>query len=313
MRRFVGGKWLAGLLVLAASILLALGALAQDSVYVIQADKLDMTKLNDSDYVEENLSAATQYIRVTYALSGASQVKLSVVRADTGTVVLQKNYGQKSGLFKSDDIYLKYSGSGTVAYTITLSVNNTNYTFPFYRKLMVLKNNTACTFGVRIKSLDKSLTDAWTMATPLDLEAIAATPGGTQRINLCASNMYVIGTVSVRIRDGVLRVSMQLEDEEDGKFEIADQHLYLITSPAQWDTLDPKRTALPEYEIGVDIPLSEELSGVRYVVLYLPMKLTYDPNGLSRFGYDTKQDPELIQELTIWDAMKELDEQGAIG
>lgn len=303
-------KWLLGLMLALAAVYFIPAALAQDA-FVIQADKLDLSKLGDSAYVQDRLSAGTQYIRVTYALNGSAQVRLHVARSDTGSVVLDKDYGTVTGTFRSDDVYLKYSSSATIPYTITLSVGGEEITFPFYRKLMLLKNNTASTFGVRIKTLDRGLTDAWTMATPLDLAEIAALPGGVKRIDLCASNMYVVGSVSVRVRDGALRVSMQLA--EGTGYEVIEEHLYLITNPSQWDSVDPKRTSLTEYEVGVDIPLQDNLPDVRYVVLYLPMKLTYDPNGLERFSYDTQNDPELIRELEIWDEMKEIEKQDSVG
>ncbi len=303
-------KGLACFALLLAMLAVIPAALAQDA-FVIQVDKLDMNRLNDSEYVKEYLSAATQYLRVSCVLDGAKQVRLQVVRADSGTVVMDKNYGQVSGTFRSGDIYLKFSGSSTVPYTITLTAGDTTYSFPFYRRLVSLKNNTACTFGVRIKNLDKRLTEAWTMATPLDLEEIAALPGGVKRIDLCASNMYIIGTVAVRVRDGALRVSMQLEEEND--FEISEQHLFLITSPSDWNSIDPKRLVEQEYEIGVDILLEENLKDTRYVIIYLPVKLSYDPNGLHRFSYDLKEDPELIRQLEIFEAMKELEKAASVG
>lgn len=308
-------KVLAGLVLLLVAIAVIPAALAEDA-FVIQVDKLDMNRLNDSEYIRENLSAATQYIRVDCALEGSAQVRLQVIRQDTGSVVMDKNYGEVSGTFHSGDIYLKFSGSSTIPYTITLTAGDKTYVFPFNRRLVTLKNNTACTFGVRIKSLDKGLTDAWTMATPLDLEEIAALPGGVKRIDLCASNMYVIGTVSVRVRDGALRVSMQLaEDEtaEESSFEITEQHLFLITSPSDWNSVDPRRLVEQEYEIGVDILLEESLPDTKYVVMYLPMKLSYDPNGLHRFGYNPQEDPELIRQLEIWEAMKELEKAASVG
>lgn len=308
-------KGLAGLVLMLVALAVIPGALAQEA-FVIQVDKLDMNRLNDSAYIGENLSAATQYIHVNCVLEGTKQVRLQVVRADTGAVVMDKNYGQVSGTFRSGDILLKFSGSSTIPYTITLTAGDQTYAFPFYRKLVTLKNNTACTFGVRIKSLDKGLTDAWTMATPLDLEEIAALPGGVKRIDLCASNMYVIGTVTVRVRDGMLRVSMQLDEDEnadESSFEITGQHLFLITSPSDWNSIDPKRLEEQEYEIGVDISLKDSLPDTKYVVMYMPIKLSYDPNGLNRFSYNQQENPELIRELEIWNAMKELEKAASVG
>ena len=284
-------------------------ALAQD-VFVIQADALDMNRLGEMDYVNTYLSAGTQYIRVQYALEDEQQVSLLVTQTETGSIVLDKNYGLVSGTFDSGDIYIKFSDSGTVAYTIHLKIGETTHTFPFYRKLMVLRNNTASTFGLRIHQLDKSLTDSWTMATPLDLEEIAALPDGIKRIDICASNMYIIGTATVRIRDGMLRVSLQLNEEKE--FEIEEQHLFLITSPATWYTADPRQLDHNKYDIGIDIPLVQALPGIRYAVLYLPMRLSYDPNGLDRFSYNP-EDTELLRQLEIWDAMKELEKTDSVG
>ena len=308
-------KWLAGFVLLLAVFMVIPAALAQGA-FVIPVDTLDMNKLTDSEYVDENLSAATQYIRVTYDLSSTSQVRLQVVQRGTDNVIMDKNYGQVSGTFNSGEIYLKFSGSATIPYTITLTVGDQTFTFPFYRKLMALKNNTACTFGVRIKQLDKGLTDAWTMATPIDLAEIAALPGGTKQINVCASNMYVIGTVTVRVKNGLLRVSLQLAQDsatESSKFEILEQRMFLITSPLDWDSVDPKRLTGNEFEIGSSISLEERLPGVQYAVLYLPIKLSYDPNGLERFDYKPKEDPELIRQLEIWDAMKESEKSTSVG
>jgi hypothetical protein len=59
--------------------------------------------------------------------------------------------------------------------------------------------------------------------------------------------------------------------------------------------------------------LQDNLPDTRYVVLYLPVKLTYDPNGLEHFSYDPENDPELIRELEIWNEMKELEKQDSVG
>lgn len=310
MNKINRGRWLLCACLMVVLSCLALPGLAVDT-FVIPVNELDMNRLSDDSYIADHLSAGTQYIRLTYALSEQAHVVVSVVREDTGAAVHEKDYGQVSGTFRSDDIYLKYTGSETTKYNITVAIGDAKYKFPFQRQLMLLKNNTACTYGVRIKNLDKRLTDGWTMVTLLDLDEVAALPGSTKRIDLCASNMYVIGTVSVRVRDDALRVSMQLD--EDNKFEISHQSLYLITNLSDWTSVNPKQMSQPQYEIGVDISLSQELPGVRYLVMYLPMTLTYDPNGLDRFSYDLKNNPDLQHQLEIWDAMETLETEQAVG
>jgi len=167
-------------------------------------------------------------------------------------------------------------------------------------------NNTVSSFGPHFRDVTPELTDLWYMFTPIDL-----TIQGMQTFELVASNMYVIGTVSVRVREDVLRVSMQLED--GSAFDIKEQHLFLIAAPSEWRTADPLRMQQPSYGIGVDISLSENLPGARYVVLYLPMKLTYDPNGLERFFHHPQEDAELLRQAEIWEAMQELEARLSVG
>jgi hypothetical protein len=45
----------------------------------------------------------------------------------------------------------------------------------------------------------------------------------------------------------------------------------------------------------------------------MPLKLSYDPNGLKRFNYDQLEDLELQRELQIWNIMKELDKAASVG
>lgn len=284
-----------GCLALVCVLMLSSGALAESDVFVIEADALDMSRLGDSDYVQQVLTAATQYIRVICTLGEeARQVTLSITRQDDGQVIYQKNYGEISGEFSSGDIYLKYAGSETVGYEITLMAGERKWVFPFYRELMLLSHNTACTYGIRVRDAAPWLTDGWTMATVVDLEALAAQ--GSQSVLLCASNMYIIGTVEIRLTEGSLMVTV--EPLENIQLTIHKQRLYAITDPGALAGLGRKALkSLKAFQPGDAIDMAEDLYESKYVILYLPMEISYDPNGLEQFSYSAD---EMTDQLEGW-------------
>lgn len=277
----------------------ATGLALTDTAFEIDVDKLDMEKVLEGEYQEACLTAKTQYIRIAYSVAEEQAVTVSVRLKETGETVYQKNYGIKSGRFTSDDIYLKYTASQTVPYTIALTVGEEEISFPFYRQLMVLKRNKACTYGVRMQDVQPDLTKKLQMGTALDLEVIRNGPGSRLQIPLCASNKYIIGTVTVRVLDDNLRVSMAFVNGLD--ITIHRQTMHLFTYPGELTTLEERHLKnQPKYQVGTDISILKDLKGADKVILYLPMEVTYDPNGLAQFGYDLAEDENLQNQLIIW-------------
>jgi len=91
-------------------------AQANDGCFLMNVDELDMTRLNQNDYVQQYLAAQTQGLRVTKLIPGgdAQPVRLSLVEMNGQTLVFDKDYGYQSGAFDSGPIYLPYLGNGTV-------------------------------------------------------------------------------------------------------------------------------------------------------------------------------------------------------
>ena len=273
-------------------------ALAENA-FEIDVDRLDLEQVSDPAYQQAMLTAKTQYIRVSCQVEGEQDVTLCVKRQESGETVYQKSYGPVSGRFQSDEIYLKYTGSETVPYAVILTVGEKHFEFPFFRQLITLTNNTACTYGVRIRDVQPGLTNKWQMATALDLSAVRGLPGGRLEIPVCASDMYVIGTATVRVRDDSLRVTVSFLEGLDITLER--QAMYLWTDPGAVSRLwDKSLDKLPRYATGTDVSISGDLGGQERVILYLPMTVTYDPNGLERFSYDLENDGALKEQLALW-------------
>ena len=64
--------------------------------------------------------------------------------------------------------------------------------------------NTVCSFGPQFREISRRITDEWYMFTPLDLST-----DGTQTFDLIAGNQFVIGKVSVTVKNGKFQVDYQ--------------------------------------------------------------------------------------------------------
>ncbi|MBQ8536307.1 MAG: hypothetical protein IJ461_02745 [Clostridia bacterium] len=280
------------------------GCAAAEEVFVIPANEVQFSRLEDGDYLNSALTAATQYIQITCDLGDQNQeVTLSVHRQTDGKVVHQKNYGVRSGKFRSDEIYLKYSGSETVKYTITLQAGAQQWQFPFYRKLMALSHNTACSYGVRIREAAPGVTKSWPMATVVDLR------GGSHSVPLCASNQYIIGTVNISVSADSL--SVQVTPRENIDLTIHNQRVYAITDPGTLTSLDGSALGgQVSFKPGQKISISKDLGGSQYVILYLAMEVSYDPNGLESFSYDPGS---VSDQLSMWRQLQQQSGVEAVG
>lgn len=80
-----------------------------------------------------------------------------------------------------------------------------------YEKIPVITmlNNTVCAFGPRLRDVNlyPYNTDLWYMFTPFD-----ASKDGVQTYELVASNMYIVGSVTLTIKDGNLTIDYKLAD-----------------------------------------------------------------------------------------------------
>jgi len=117
-----------------------------------------------------------------------------------------------------------------------------------------------------------------------------------QYVNLCASNLYVVGQAAITMQND--SISVQPLFLSNANVEVHGLSVYLITDCAGLES-DPAISGYPAYSAGDWIPVN----GAKSALLYMPMTLSYDPAGLSSFYYNFS-DLWMQQQLSLWDANK---------
>ena len=289
-------KWLSVLSLLLCALLVSMPALAEDC-FLINVDQLDMTQLRDDAYIAAHLTAQSQGVRVIKYISDsnelAAQVRLTIQEAETSTVVYDKNYGYVDGTFDSGDIYLPYVDNSTIPYLITLNIEDWTYAFPYMRVQQRLSGNSGCTYGVRLRDYNQSLTGDWLMGTMLDLNALRSQ--GTITVPLCASNLYYVGQATVQTDGNSLVVNLAFD--QNANVQVDSCSVYLIGSVASLSSADPVPSSQTAYSTGQAIPID----GLSTALLYVPFTLSFDPSGLSEFSYDLGS-ADLSNQLFLWNA-----------
>ena len=271
-------------------------AYAQED-FLIDVDRLDLGRLNSDDYVRSHLSSSAQGIRVRKYVSDSSElaapIRLTITQMDTQKLVLDKDYGYQSGTFDSGTLFLPYGGEGTTPYLVTLYAGSYVYAMPFMQLQRRLTANSACTVGPRLRDLDSSLGGDWLMGTMLDLERLRSR--GSQSVDICASNSYLIGTATVRMDQSRLRVETSFHGSADA--EVSQQDVYIVTDANAFHAARAHRTG--EW---IDVGSAES------ALLYLPIRVSYDPTGLSSFHYNAS---DYAGQFDLWDQNRLSDTQNA--
>lgn len=178
-------------LLLSALVLACPGpaALAED-VYTVDASANDRCTM------------AGSYLRVTCPLEGECRVTV-MVRDAWGSVIYQRDHGLCRGSFRSDEIYLPLSGDSAV-YTVTVEAGGASRT-------------------LRVTRTRPLVTDSGVYAAGLPLSDITGGRSNKQAVILCpeeiarepltvplVSGAYTLGTLTFRMRDGVLTAEPEL-------------------------------------------------------------------------------------------------------
>ena len=264
-------------------------ASASGTCFLLDVDALDLSRLNQNAYVQQYLSAQTQGLEVIKQIpgGGAQPVRLSLMQVDRQTLVFDKDYGYQSGRFSSGSLYLPYLGNYTVPYLITLYVGDTVYGIPFMQVQSRLESNGACTFGAHLYDYSPALGQDWHMGTMLDLNALRTQ--GVMAVDVCASNRYLIGQANVIMQGDMICVVLNLN--ASAGVEVHSQNVYVATDCTMLQATGWGNAYAP----GEWIPVG----GADSALLYLPMSISYNPDGLNTYSYDLSYG-FLQQQLELW-------------
>lgn len=272
-----------------------------DSVFTIDLDALDMSRVSEDAYVRQYLSGPAQALRVSKYIganeSAQTSVRLTVLRADTKQTVFDKDYGLVYGTFESGDIYLPYAENGPMYYLVTLYLGQWIYALPFLQQLPRLYGNGACTGGFRFSEASGGLSGDWLMGTMLDIAGLKQN-GGSAQAPICAANRYLLGYATATLTDGRY-LSVNLSLDANANVELLQYALYLIPDATSVTTLRPDEMAQPSVALGEAV----DVAGASTVLLYLPMTVNFDPALLPLYQYNAS-DPYTQYQLSLWEAAR---------
>ena len=128
--------------------------------------------------------------------------------------------------------------------------------------------NSVCSFGPQFRDVSPRMTDLWYMFTPIDLSE-----NGTQTFDLIAANMFVVGQVSVTVKNGRFQVdyaynSRQIEAGRE-YFNIFPD--YKSIEESDLDNFHTKK----RFSYGKSYSIADKLEGDTDVILFVCNTATF--------------------------------------
>ena len=162
--------------------------------------------------------------------------------------------------------------------------------------VLSMNNNTVCAFGPRLRADAKKIalpyySTQWYMYTPFD-----ASVEGKQTFDLVASNMYIVGTVTLTIRDGNLLIDYKLSDPN--KFTITLEFFTVLGSMNELTQYEPENLLYMRMNRNQPINLAENFGEDTNLVLYFCSRCNY--NYSSRYvslNYESAAHLRLLQSM----------------
>ena len=271
------------LLLLSLFLICALPALAED-VCTVDASSA------------RSVTCPESYLLLTCPIEGEQQVTVSVADA-SGRMHYQKNYGLCSGSFRSEEMYLRLSGSETL-YQVTLQAGNTVYAFPVTRVMGRLTGNEACSVGYPLSRLNGS-SSSWKTVTILDVNALN---GSGMTVPLYASGAYTLGTVTFTVSGGQVVVSARLSDGIDGSIDKAT--VYVANDAIAAQNLGTRRFDGRTGRLNEGI----SLDGTPYAAVLVQLTVSFEPAGVPGSPETT-----LSGQKQLWQLMQENTASESVG
>lgn len=129
-------------------------------------------------------------------------------------------------------------------------------------------NNTVCSFGPQFRDVSPRMTKLWYMFTPIDLSE-----DGTQSFDLIAGNMFVVGQVSVTVKNGRFQVDYQYNSRQ---FEIGREYFNIFPDYKSIDESNLENLHLNKrFSYGKSYSIADKLGGDTSVILFVCNTTTF--------------------------------------
>lgn len=246
--------------------------------------------------LENGVTTSCNYVSVMCPADAPGQVLVSIWAPD-GSLAWQRDYGQRSEPFATEDIYLRLQGTKAV-YQAEVKAGGQTYRFPIVREMARLTGNAACTAGYPLSMIAGG--DTWACATILDLNSIR---GSSVSVPVYASSAYVFGTATMTVKNDTLTVNVRLANGLDGTVDSA--VVRVATDALSAEKLAGRSYSGPSGTLGTAIPLG----GADYAAVYVSLTVSFNP-GTAQLGIPPQPSDEQRQ---LWNDMKNSTANEAIG
>ncbi|MBQ7851168.1 MAG: hypothetical protein IJ343_15690 [Clostridia bacterium] len=263
-------------------MLLCTGALADD-VYVVK----------DASAVS-SVTTDRSYLRVCCPLEDSVPVTLTV-RDGWGYLTFQRDYGVRSGSFRSEDVYLRLDG-GSASYTVTLQAGSRTHSFRVDRTQPRLTDTGVYAHGLSLSEMNGGRSNK--SAVIIDAYALE---NSTLSVPLVSGGMQV-GYASFTVKRGELTVSAMLT--VDGTIDKAT--VYVARDALTAQTLGANRFTGTKTKLNRSI----SLNGSPYAAVMLQLTVSYDGATVQTL----QTDPRFAEEQAwLWEMMRLTTASEAVG
>ena len=252
--------------------------------------------------VNEPLAAACittdrAYLRLQCMLEAECPVTITV-RDAWGTLVYQRDYGAKSGSFRSGDIHLPLDGD-TCEYRVSFCAGEMQNTFTVIREMAKITDSAVYAAGLSLKEMVDGSRRKF--AVVLDMDALNEE---TAIVPMLASGMQV-GEVYFSVLDGMLTVDAHLT--VDGAIDKGT--VYIAPDAITAQTLGTNRFTGIKSRIGRAVNLGD----TPYAAVMVQLTVTYDPATAQAFEISGAEADALEEQQHAWELMQLTTANEAVG
>lgn len=233
------------------------------------------------------------YVRVVCA-DAQGRVTVSV-RSEDGSLIYEKDHGECSGAFRSDEIYLPLNSS-RAAYALTLTAGQQVYDFAVVRCLPRMTGAAACSAGVPMAQITGSASRQ--SVTVIDMQAM---DGMSISVPMHAGSLYTLGSVTFSVKDGKLTVSASLDSSAQAVLDSA--RVLVAVNALEAEQLESRSFS------GITGTLNDpiDLHGEPYAIVYVKLAVSFDPGSAAPADAAVSNDQQslwqLIDRTTINEAL----------
>ncbi len=169
--------------------------------------------------------------------------------------------------------------------------NDPSHTYTEKLDPLTRPNNTLCAFGPRLRDYYRDPSRPWYMFTPFD-----ASKDGVQTYELVASNNYIVGSCTLTIKDGNLRLDYKLVDTS--KFTVTLEFFTVLHRIDDLTKYEPEDLLYMKWNKNQDYNLAEYFGEDTNLVLYFCSRCTYSySNRYLGLNYNSTAHQRLLRSM----------------